>query len=270
MKKLVLFASIFISTLSFSQATNYPNGTTVANFTVTDTDGNTIDLYTITASGQYVMVDFFFDTCGPCQATQPTFNELHDKYGCNGGDLFCVSINNGTDNDAEVIAFENTYGGSFHHSPAVSSEGGSLAVKNAFGVSAYPTYCLIGPDNKMIQYDIWPISNVGSYEAYFPTGQITAQACSFATIDENGVTEISLLPTPSSTELNINFQSVANGTAQIDVYSILGTKVETIISDVVSGKNTVAVGLANYAAGQYIINIKMDDKVYTEKFSIVK
>jgi thiol-disulfide isomerase/thioredoxin len=272
MNKILLFgtALLLVAANSFSQASNYPNGSTVANFTVTDTDGNTIDLYTITASGKYVLLDFFFDTCPPCQASQPIFNEFHDKYGCNAGDVFCASINNGTDNDAAVIAYEATYGGSFHHSPAVSSDGGSTAVKNAFGVSAYPTYCLVGPDNKMVMTDIWPVDNVGSLEAAFPASAITEMACSFASLEEQGLSNLTMYPIPSSTEINVNFTSVSNSVAQIEIYNLLGEKIETIVSDVIIGKNIVQIGLSDYAAGQYMIAIKMDDFVETAKFTVVK
>ncbi|MGB3947563.1 MAG: hypothetical protein WBM13_06245, partial [Bacteroidia bacterium] len=40
--------------------------TTAPDFTVTDTEGHTHNLYTILNSGKYVCVDFFFTTCPPC------------------------------------------------------------------------------------------------------------------------------------------------------------------------------------------------------------
>jgi len=75
-----------------AQANNYPNGSLVANFTVTDTDGNTHNLYDYTAQGKYVILDFFFDTCPPCQATSHYFSQLYQTYGCNDGDIICIAI----------------------------------------------------------------------------------------------------------------------------------------------------------------------------------
>lgn len=177
MKKLLLgLSAIACFNLASAQITGYSVGQTVADFTVTDTEGNSHNLYSITASGKYVMLDFFFVNCPPCQQTQQHFNHLHDKYGCNAGDLFVISINTGQDNNTQVDAFEATYGGTYEHSPAVSGDGGSASVDNAFNPSAYPTYCLIGPDNKLINADIWPISSVASFEAAFPGGSgITPQ-----------------------------------------------------------------------------------------------
>ncbi|MFT7073200.1 hypothetical protein [Patiriisocius sp. Uisw_017] len=56
-------------------------------------------------------MDFFFDTFPPCQLTQATWNEFYDKYGCNEGAIKMISLNNGTDTNAEVITFQEEYGG---------------------------------------------------------------------------------------------------------------------------------------------------------------
>lgn len=197
--------------LAMAQANNYPNGSTVADFTVTDTQGHTHNLYTYTAQGKYVMLDFFFAACGPCQATQPYFSQLHETYGCNGGGLVVLSINQGVDNDAQVIAYENTYGGNYQHAPAASSEGGSAAVKTAFGVTAFPTYCLIGPDNKMKQNDIWPVSSMQSYVSAFPAGSnIAPQACAAAGVNElpAGLAS-SVWPVPSTGIVHVELPATA-------------------------------------------------------------
>lgn len=66
-----------------AQVANHDYGDVVDNFTVTDVDGNSCNLYHITSRGKYVYLDFFFADYVPCQLTQATFNEVYDKYGCN-------------------------------------------------------------------------------------------------------------------------------------------------------------------------------------------
>ena len=266
----ILLSTLFIGlmTFSFGQATNYSNGATVADFTVTTTDGDTYTLYEITATGKYVMLDFFFDTCPPCQSTTPLFNEVHDKYGCNDGDIFLLSVNNGTDTDAEVEAFEASYGGTFHHAPGVSADGGGGAVTSTFGVGAFPTYCLIGPDNKMVQNDIWPLSSIGDLEAAFPVGfNPSVQACTFAGVEENTLSELSVFPNPTNIELNMTFDATTSATATIEIINILGEVVISNNIETTIGANYNTIDVEGLATGQYVARIAMNDQVATVKFN---
>lgn len=270
MHKILLSFLLFgASAVGFSQASNYANGSTVSDFTVTDTDGNTITLYDITASGKWVLLDFFFDTCPPCQTTTPFFNEIHDKYGCNDGDLFCISMNNGTDTDAEVDAFEATYGGSFHHAPAVSADGGGGAVTTDFGVGAFPTYCLIGPDNKMVQNDIWPINDASTFETAFSNNSFspTEQACTFAGIIEDAITKLSVFPNPTKVDLNITFEAAQSSTATVEIINIIGDVVVTNNIETTVGANYNSINVEGLASGIYFARISMQDQVATVKFN---
>jgi thiol-disulfide isomerase/thioredoxin len=251
-----------------AQVTTYSVGDVVDNFTVTDTDGNTQDLYTITASGKHVFIDFFFDTCPPCQSSSPIFNEFYDKYGCNSGDVYCLSMNNGTDSDAEVIAYEQTYGGSFNHAPAVSADGGAGAVNSNFGVSAFPTICLIGPDNRIIELDIFPVSNVGTFEATFPSGfNPSPQACSFAGIEEDKLSGLSVFPNPANVEVNFTFDATVSETAKIEIVNLVGEVVLSQNVETTVGSNYNTLDVESLAAGQYIARIALSDQVSTFKFS---
>ncbi|MEZ4791242.1 MAG: redoxin family protein [Flavobacteriales bacterium] len=210
-----------------AQVQNYSVNEIVDDFTVTDTHGNVHNLYSITASGKHVVLDFFFDTCPPCQQTQPFFNEMHETYGCNDHDLFVISINNGTDNNAAVDAFETTYGGSFRHSPAVGIEGGCTAVDDAFGITAYPTYCLIGPDNRLKNGDIWPISNMQSYVNAFPAGStIQTAQCAAVGVNEHVTASLKgLFPVPANTTVNMEISLTSSGNLTLEVMDALGRAV---------------------------------------------
>lgn len=229
MKRLVLSVVLGASFGStFGQIQGYSVGQTVADFTVTDINGNSHTLYNYTAAGQYVMLDFFFVTCPPCQQTTPIFNELHDKYGCNAGDLVCLSINTGQDNNAQVAAFETTYGGSFSHSPAVSGDGGSAAVDGVFNPAAYPTYCLIGPDNKLVNADIWPINSVADFESAFPMGSnITPMACTVGLTPEPGAENIpmNIYPNPASGVVHIDLGTDNIAQVSIEITDLTGRTV---------------------------------------------
>ncbi len=272
MKKLILsLSAAFGLILSVNaQVTTYSVGEVVDNFTVTDTEGNEHDLYTITASGKYVYIDFFFDTCGPCQLASPHFGEFYDKYGCNGGEVYCLVVNDGSDSDAETIAYEEEFGGPGNHAPAISADGGGGAVDAAFGIGAYPTFCMIGPDNKLMFADIWPVSSIEDFEATFGGDfNPSPMPCSALGIEENEVSELSVYPNPANEQTMVTFNSINNEEATIQIYSILGEIVQTSLVSVVEGKNTIELNLAAFETGNYIVKIQLSNEVSTTRFEVI-
>jgi len=154
MKKLLLTTTTVL-TILFTQAQT--NLTTAVDFTVTDIHGNTHNLFNYLDNGKHVIIDFFFTTCGPCIASVPTLNQAYTDYGCNTGQVVFISIDYG-DSDAEVLQYENSYGGLL---PSVSgNDGGGNAVVSSYGIGAYPTVVLIAPDRTILEQDIYPVSNI--------------------------------------------------------------------------------------------------------------
>ena len=275
MKKLILSIIILFSVAltSTAQIQGYSLGQTVSDFTVTDIHGQTHNLYSYTSQGQYVMLDFFFTTCGPCQQTVPFFSELHEKYGCNSGDIVCISMNTGQDNNAAVIAFENTYGGSFAHAPAISGDGGAGAVDNVFNPAAYPTYCLIAPDNTLNNSDIWPISSVSSFENAFPAGSnITPQTCASNVAAITNDMDIRMYPNPANDKTRLLFTTTCHGKATITIYNLLG-KIITVkhISNINAEVNGYDISTTNLEAGNYTVSFVLDGlSPITTKLVVVK
>lgn len=152
--------------------------TTAVDFTVTDVHGNTHTLFDYLADGKHVVIDFFFTTCGPCQASVPTINDAYTQFGCNTAEVVFLSIDTG-DDDAEVLAFENDFNSLL---PAVSGlQGGGDAVVNQYGVGAFPTIVLIAPNQQILEQDIWPVSGLES--ALINAGLTTASCDSSATTE---------------------------------------------------------------------------------------
>lgn len=266
MKRLLLSLAVVMgaSFASTAQLQNYSVGDDVADFTVTDIHGNTHQLSQITGSGQWVLIDFFFTTCPPCQSTVPIFSELHQKYGCNEGDLFCISIDTG-DDDADVLAFENTYSTStgFNPAPAVSgTEGGGNAVISDMSPTAYPTYCLIGPDMKMKNIDIWPVSNVGSFESAFTAAGFTPNAMSCPlSVDEvtMSLNDALLFPNPTASSTSLSVELEAAMDVDVKVYDMLGSQVASYNFVGNEGANTFDIDAASLAGGQYIVSVSLGD-----------
>lgn len=260
MKRFLLFFAVVGCALSTqAQVANYSVGDIVSDFTITDTDGVTHNLYSYTAQGKYVLLDFFFDTCPPCQGTTPIFNQLHETYGCNQGDIVMLSVNNGTDSDAEVIAFEEEYGGNYAHAPAISAEGGGGDVELDFDIVAFPTFVLIGTDNSMLEGDIWPINDISSFEATFPQGMINPLAC-VVSVDDVNVRNNQLsgvFPNPTSGALNLNLDLTNASEGSIKVINLIGEEVAVLEQGLFdAGRNVRSFDVSELNAGIYLVTVE--------------
>jgi thiol-disulfide isomerase/thioredoxin len=265
MKKVVIL--ILLTSISYhskAQFNNYNNGDLVNDFTVTDVYGNVHNLYSYTASGKYVYLDFFYSICGGCQNFIPVFNEFYDKYGCNQGDIICIAINSGYDRrDEDVINFENTYGGTFNYAPAISSEGGCGTVINDFDPMYYPAKCLIAPDNIILDSDISPYETVSHLEATFPSGfNPSPMECSLGTNDYDSSFNFSVFPNPTSgNEITIVLSD--NDIANVTIYTIQGKEV---FSSMITELEQII--YPKLQKGVYFINLQTNRSKGTKKILI--
>ncbi len=264
-KKKFLLLTFFVGYNVISQVANYNLGDVVDDFTVTDIKGNEWNLYDITSQGKFVYLDFFFADCVPCQLTQATFNEVYDKYGCNSGALFLISINRGTETNAEVVAYENEFGGTFNHSPAVGIEGGCEAVDLNFGINGYPSYLLISPENVYlfrIEEFIGDIT-VEAFEDSFPSDfNPEPMPCNLA-IDENVNTfDFKIYPNPTSGNVSINLDRNV-GEVSVRMYNVLG---QEIYSQAFTQNSFVLT--PNFSRGTYFVVIQSSYGLLTKKLIV--
>lgn len=256
-----------------AQIQGYTVGQTVDDFTVTDINGTSHTLSTYTNAGKWVILDFFFVDCPPCQATTPIFNELHEKYGCNSSNLICISMNTGQDNNAAVAQFEATYGGSFSHAPAIASEGGAGAVNSAFNPTAYPTYCLIGADMTLKNSDIWPLTDVSTFEDACAAAGFTptpATCPGVAATPELTLTDAQIFPNPSTGNITVRFTNTVSSDVTIEVSNLVGQIVYTSTASSINGSNSIDLDLVDLNNGQYIVKIDNGQAQTISKVQISK
>jgi thiol-disulfide isomerase/thioredoxin len=275
MKQILLVAALLTTFfVGSSQIQNYSVGDVVSDFTVTDIHGGEHNLYSYTSAGKYVYIDFSFVNCGPCQGFAPKFNEFYDKYGCNNGDVICLSmfgLASQNDSNEDVEGFENAHGGSFSHVPATSIEGGAGPVDTDFNPAAYPTICLISPDNKILNLDIWPVNTIAELEATFPAGFTPEELpCTVGTDDNNtDRIDISVYPSPASNDLHIYLPFTGDFDARVEVFNLKGEVVAT--HDRNSNYKELEISVRDLSEGVYFARVTIEnEKSEAIQFTVIR
>ena len=176
MKKKLLIAIVALFTFNNAQA-QMPNGSMAPDFTLTDLDGTTHQLYDYLDNGYAVFLDFSAVWCGPCWGyhTGGTLEDLFENHGPAG--MSGVSPNTTDDvmvfmieGDGNTVAELNGNGSSTYGDwvtgvndsdpasgltlyPIICTDGtaNSTAVTSDFQIGYWPTIYMVCPDRIVIE-----------------------------------------------------------------------------------------------------------------------
>lgn len=235
--------------------------TTAVDFTATDINGQTHNLFSYLNAGKYVLIDFFYTTCGPCQQTAPKVQGAYEHFGCNSSNVIFLSIDQG-DNNSQVTQFDNTYG---IHCPSISGvEGGGTAINSTYGITAFPTVILIAPNKNIIEQDIWPISDAAFLISKITTHGGIPAACVNGVNDLKNNKIISVYPNPANDYIKIDCSSEDLKSLNVQIYNVLGELVfESKSNDLIQVKN-----LNN---GSYFVKVFKNEVLFlNEKLLIIR
>lgn len=157
MKKILLF---FVVVLSFSFATaQLPNNSIAPDFTATDINGVSHNLYAYLDSGYTVVLDLSAAWCGPCWSVHQSgvLQDLHDAYGPNGTNemrIFYIESES-TNSLDQLYGINSTNGGGANR--ATDSYGDwvgshtftfidNSSIANAYQLQSFPTLYTICPE----------------------------------------------------------------------------------------------------------------------------
>ena len=160
------FFNIFLSILFYFSSqvliAQIPNGTIAPNFTLTDIDGNTHELYDYLDQGKSVLLDFFAVWCGPCQNHASTLESAYQAYGPNGSNsmmFLSLEAENST-TDAQC----NNYGGfpwsSIISYPIINNTGNA---PNEYAINYYPSVFIVCPDRTISEVGQIGLNGIGDF-----------------------------------------------------------------------------------------------------------
>lgn len=241
--------------------------TEAVDFDVTFTNGEAFNLFDKLAEDKYVVVDFFFTTCGPCIDNQGYFTEAYQNFGCNTGDIYFLSIESTVD-DAATIQYEETYAGDNAPHAASGTEGNGIAVTNAYSIGAAPTFILIAPDGTILEQDMWPLTNASTFTGYFNSHGLEERECQEVSsgIDEQfSETVLDIFPNPAESSVSVSLAAF-EGTATIGVYDVTGKQVHLMESD----NDNVVIDLTDISNGVYVLKVENEGHYSTTRLVVSK
>ena len=117
----------------------YKVGDTMADFTLTDTEGNTYTLSQLKKTKKLIILDFFYNTCNPCKAEFPLFEAAMEKY---GDQIILLAVNPYNDM-ASIRALREELGYTF---PMVTD---AVKLSDGFKVTEFPTTVFVDNTGKI-------------------------------------------------------------------------------------------------------------------------
>ncbi|MDE0918051.1 MAG: TlpA disulfide reductase family protein, partial [Flavobacteriales bacterium] len=132
-----------------------PNGSIAPNFTATDINGDTYNLYELLDAGNTVILDFFATWCGPCWTYKESgiLDDIWNIYGPNGtGDVYVFSLeSDGSTTSADLYGTgSNTIGDWVTGTPYPVFDN-VQSIFNAYGNTYFPTIYTVCPDHTLVE-----------------------------------------------------------------------------------------------------------------------
>lgn len=213
------------------------------DFVAVDCNGNEIHLYDILDSGQYVFIDFFHYTCGPCRELMPFVEESYYYYGCNDKDVFYMEIS--SDNVSLCLQWSEEFGVEY---PTISKEDGGGEIRSVYRIPGDPFFMLIAPDRSIVlsSWYNFAFDDFQSIVDAFVPFDIQVYQC-YHDVEEESEANYELFPNPADTFVNLSVK----GSSLVQIYNALGQLTDSFVVE----NQQVKMETDNYPEGLYFIQV---------------
>jgi thiol-disulfide isomerase/thioredoxin len=261
MKKSIIFGLLFFT--FFVRINAQTPLTEAVEFSVKTLNSETIRLFPILDAGNFVVIDFFSTSCGPCQTFAYDFEMAYQNFGSNQGNVFFLAINYNSDNRGVEI-FDSIFNITL---PSASGlEGGGNAVYEAYGITAYPTVILISPDHHITEQFIWEPTAENITNAVVSAGGTLVGEIE----KKDGLSQLTISPNPGNDVVKLIFDTEKSGHISYQIIDLTGRvllKEEDII--VMKGNNQIKINLTVLPSGVYLVKLfEVNKRVIVQKIIV--